>query len=495
MPDLPGSNMDYVGYAVTNLPTHFVAGPGAVINRDNTPANNPITNAGATLGRVLFYDRRLSHNNSTACASCHLQENGFSDPEQFSQGANGETARHSMGLTNGKFYQNGRFFWDERAATLEDQVLMPIQDSIEMGSNLQALTTKLDATSYYGQLFQDAFGSAEVTSERISAALAQFVRSMVSYNSKFDTAFAGGGPPNFNVLTPQENRGRNHFQQANCVACHQDVAQVANAPRNNGLDAVTIDPGAGGARFKVPSLRNVEVRDGFMHDGRFTTLEEVVQFYSNGIQNHPNLDPVLRGPGGQPRRFNFSPADIAEITAFMRTLTDWDFLSSPMFANPFALFCDFSGNGECGVDDLNQMLAEGPVANGIAVNGTNAQFDLTGDGVIDNSDVDQWLAMAAESNGFMESYQHGDANLDGIVDGLDFLNWNAFKFQSATHWSSGDFNGDGLVDGVDFVAWNANKFQSIASLPSSAGLLAVPEPTMGIAWLLAICLLRSRRKS
>lgn len=484
LPALPTSVADYVGYAVTNLPAHF-DGPAT---RDNTPAENPITNGGATLGRVLFYDRRLSHNNSTACASCHVQSHGFGDPEQFSQGTGGQTSRHSMALGNGKFYQRGRFFWDERAATLEEQVLLPIQDPIELGLDLQTATAKLTATNYYGQLFQAAFGSPDITSDRISKALAQFLRSMASYTSKFDSAFDGGGTPNFEaVLTPQENRGRLHFQSAGCAICHQTTAQVIDTPRNNGLDAVTVDPGAGNARFKVPSLRNVGVRGRYMHDGRFSTLEQVLQFYSNGIQDHPALDPFLRAPNGQPRQFNFSPGEIADLAAFLRTLTDDNFLQNPMFADPFKLNCDFSGNGFCAVDDLNQMLALGPLAIGIPVDDMTTQFDLNADGMIDRQDVDQWLLVAAISNGFVESYLRGDANLDGVVDGQDFITWNTFKFQATTNWSSGDFDADGLVAGQDFIDWNSNKFQSIARLPSPG--TAIPELCGAASWLWIACLL------
>jgi cytochrome c peroxidase len=161
----------------------------------NTPAGNAITDNGATLGRVLFYDKSLSINNTIACASCHKQANGFSDPVAKSVGFNGGlTGRNSMSLIDAKYYPNGRFFWDQRAATLEDQVLIPVQDMVEMGMTLSQLETKLKTLAYYPSLFTKAFGDANITSTRISLALSQFVRSIVSFQSKYD-AGRGTFPP------------------------------------------------------------------------------------------------------------------------------------------------------------------------------------------------------------------------------------------------------------------------------------------------------------
>lgn len=340
-PSLPNTPFEY---ANQNLPAHFtqaVQGLDNVAATDNTPNNNPVTNTGATLGRVLFYDKRLSANDTISCASCHLQESGFSDPRQFSLGFEGGlTGRNSMGLANARYYERGRFFWDERAATLEEQVLQPIQDSVEMGMDLDTLETKLAATSFYPALFQDAFGSPEVTRERISLALAQFVRSMVSFQSKYDTAFNNNGNPNFAaVLTQQEELGRQLFfsngNGPNCDSCHETVAVVGDRPRNNGLDANTnADQGAGGGEFKSPSLRNIAVTGPYMHDGRFSTLEEVVEHYNSGIQDHPNLANQLQ-QNGQPEALNLSEAEKAALVAFLRTLTDETFLSDPKFSDPF----------------------------------------------------------------------------------------------------------------------------------------------------------------
>ena len=196
----------------TALPNFFL--DTDLQEEDNTPGNNPITNIGATLGRVLFYDVRLSVNNSVSCASCHVQANGFSDPNRLSIGFEGEfTGRNSMGLANARFYETGSFFWDERATTLEDQVLQPIQDAVEMGLTLDELESRLSQEDYYKVLFRLAFGDETITSERTALALAQFVRAMVSYQSKFDTGMAQINDPNTNFpnFSASENRGKQLF--------------------------------------------------------------------------------------------------------------------------------------------------------------------------------------------------------------------------------------------------------------------------------------------
>ena len=212
-PNLPSQIVDYEAI-ISNFPAQYTSRVddfGDIRTTDNTPNNNPITNAGATLGRVLFYDKRLSQNNSTSCASCHKQEAGFSDERRFSLGfEGGETGRHWTALSHARYYERGRFFWDERADTLEDQVLMPIQDSVEMGMSLDALREKLADTDFYGALFTDAFGDDAITDERISFALAQFVRAMVSTQSKFDQAFVNGNLDT-SAFTDQELEGLQLF--------------------------------------------------------------------------------------------------------------------------------------------------------------------------------------------------------------------------------------------------------------------------------------------
>ncbi len=339
-PSLPVTSFAYSDIS-SPLPLHFAAANapgGSAVALDNTPAANRTTDAGATLGRVLFYDRRVSLNDRLSCASCHQQQFAFADTVKLSRGfAGGSTGRHSMGLQNARFYQRGRFFWDERTASLEAQVLAPIQDATEMGMTLDNLVIKLSLQPFYVPLFQAAFGSSDITTDRIARALSQFVRSLVSGTSRFDQAFAGG-VPNFNaVFTAQEIQGQQLFTgQAGCARCHASNAHVSDDIHNTGLDATVTDNGAGQGRFKAPSLRNIAVRAPYMHDGRFATLDQVVEFYNSGVQANPNLDNRLRGPNGQAQRLNLSITEKAAIVSYLRALTDTQFLTSAKYASPFA---------------------------------------------------------------------------------------------------------------------------------------------------------------
>ena len=332
-------------YARPELPAHYLA--GNVANSDNTPGFNLVSDEGATLGRVLFYDRALSRNRSVACGSCHSPTAGFADVAVLSQGfAGGTTRRHAMGISNARYYRSGKFFWDERAATLEAQVLMPIQDAVEMGMTLDELVSRVQGEPYYPALFRAAFGDGAVSVDRISLALAQFVRSMVSYRSRYDEgrALVSSNNQPFPSFSEEENVGRQLFfsGRTGCSSCHGGDAFIAPGARNNGLDLATTDAGVGGVtgqardngRFKVPSLRNVALRAPYMHDGRFATLEEVVEHYNSGVQNHPNLDNPLR-QNGQPRRLNFSDAEKAAMLAFLRTLSDLQMAVDPKFSDPF----------------------------------------------------------------------------------------------------------------------------------------------------------------
>jgi cytochrome c peroxidase len=341
-PSLPNVMFDYVAYAVTNLPKHYTdpnSPAGNLAGTDNTPATNPITNAGATLGRVLFYDKFLSANSTTSCGSCHQQQLGFADIDQFSRGFQGfTTPRRSMGLSNAKFYQRAHFFSDERAATLEEQVLQPIENSIEMGNSLSTLIPQMAKSTYYPGLFQAAFGTPEITPDRMSLALAQFIRSMVSYQSKFDQAFAAGtnGNPNFAaVFNASELRGQALFTSLGCTQCHTTGGQVSDTIHNVGLDILTQDPGAGAGKFKAPSLRNVAARIWFMHNGGIEGLGSVIEFYNSGVQNNSDLDPLLRNPDGTARKLNLSEQDKTDLFNFLNTLTDNVFLKDPKFADPF----------------------------------------------------------------------------------------------------------------------------------------------------------------
>jgi cytochrome c peroxidase len=345
-------------YADIELPAHFKS--RTVRDLDNTPRDNPTTDWGATLGRVLFYDTRLSANNTTACASCHHQKHAFSDPSsRYSKGYEGKlTDRNAMPLVEARFYERGRFFWDERARTLEDQVLMPIQNRVEMGQDLTKLVEALSHAPEYPELYRKAFGDSRVTTARTAKALAQFVRSLVSYQSKYDEGVAKvrSRSDDFPNFTREENRGKDLFLQR-CANCHmprqQDAIFSTQTPQNNGLDAdlkvadlgvgdVTLDRNRVG-QFKSPSLRNIEYTGPYMHDGRFAKLEDVIEHYSTGIKLHPNLDGRLAnqtaggrpGSGSQGRGFRFSSQEKASLVAFLKTLSDPKFITDPKLSDPF----------------------------------------------------------------------------------------------------------------------------------------------------------------
>lgn len=348
-------------YSNPEWPLHFLE---AVKRFDNTPQDNPLTDHGATLGRVLFYDKTLSVSGTISCASCHQQSLAFTDDAKLSVGHQGKMVRrNSMSLINSRFYQRGRFFWDERAGTLEQQVLMPIIDQIEMGHDLRKLELQIGNDPLYPELFASAFGTAEVTEDRIAKALAQFVRSIVSYQSKYDTGRAAVESirdpfPNF---SDKENEGKEVFLgRSNCAACHlgrrldeastadslewqQDAFFFVDRPAANGIDDndPTVDRGVGEVngsefdmgRFKSPSLRNIEVTGPFMHDGRFVSIPQVIEHYNWSVRPHPNLDVELvdvpdNGMGIRQTRKN-------SLVAFLLTLTDHKLLSDPKYSDPF----------------------------------------------------------------------------------------------------------------------------------------------------------------
>lgn len=336
-------------YASPTYPVHYDA---QARTPDNTPGTNPVTDRGATLGRVLFHDTQLSINNTKSCASCHGANVGFTDAARFSVGFDGfgKTTAHAMRLANARFYGPGDAFWDRRAASLEAQSTQPIQNAVEMGfdashGGISALITRMKGLAYYPELFTFVYGDANITEDRMQKAIAQYVRSIVSVDSKFDQGFTqvynaqlpdrGLNAP-FPVLTAQENRGKQLFLQpppqggAGCQACHTapTFALTGNS-RSNGLDA-------GETRvFKSPSLKGVAVTGPYMHDGRFTSLAQVVEHYVSGIQNGPALDQRLRGPDGQPQRLQFTAGDKAALVAFLGTLTDNTVAADKKFSDPF----------------------------------------------------------------------------------------------------------------------------------------------------------------
>src|SRR5687767_7105710 len=327
-------------YADVELPTHFKV-PNAQ-RFDNTPRDNPITDAGATLGRVIFYDTRLSASDSVSCGSCHVQKFAFVDPNPGSRGfAGGTTDRHAMNLVNLRFHPRGRFFWDERGGSLEAMVMLPIANRLEMGHDVANVPGVVARDARYAELFRRAFGEPEITNERIARALAQFLRSMVSYRSKYDEgrATARAAANDFANFTLPENRGKALFLR-NCSLCHlpdQEAHFIMVEPVNTGLDDDTAntDGGVGDitlkppdlGRFKSPSLRNVEVAGPYMHDGRFSTLEAVIDHYSDGGKRHPNKDVRI-----QP--LHFTSSEKAALIAFLKTLTDPYFLADPRFSDP-----------------------------------------------------------------------------------------------------------------------------------------------------------------
>ncbi len=329
-------------YANIDLPAHFTQ-PSR--NHDNTPPDNPLTDDGATLGRVLFYDTRLSANNTTSCASCHVQARAFSDPKRFSTGFHGATTdRRAMPLVNLRYYQPARFFWDERAGNLEEMVLLPIQSRIEMGQDMPRVVDTLARDAMYPMLFARAFGDRQITQQKIGKALAQFVRAIVSYQSRYDEgrARAFSAREDFDNFTRQENRGKALFMR-NCATCHMNDGNehfFVPTPANTGLRRADLTADAGVAdvtlrnadigSFKSPSLRNVEVTAPYGHDGRFATLDSLIDHYSD----NPIFDPSLgyMGPVGP---LKFTTSEKASLVAFLKTLTDGVLLADPRFANPF----------------------------------------------------------------------------------------------------------------------------------------------------------------
>lgn len=339
VPQLPATALNY---AEPSVP--------AIYQDALTARGYDVTDDGATLGRVLFYDKKLSLTNNVSCGSCHLQEKAFADVGKGSLGFDGGvTSRNSMAITNPILEDD--FFWDLRETNLEEMVLKPIENHIEMGmEDLDKLPGKLAATSYYPELFEKAFGTSAITEERIADALAQFLNSMLSLNSKADQ---GTG---FTALNAQEQQGMNiFFGQALCYQCHSgnnfnegfgffdpttggwDDRRAANI----GLEMHYEDGGMGAndqsleGVFKVPSLRNVALTAPYMHDGRFETLEEVVNHYNKNIQNHPNLDPRLRDWEGNPWRLGLNEEQKDALVAFLHALTDEQFTTDERFSNPF----------------------------------------------------------------------------------------------------------------------------------------------------------------
>ena len=312
------------------------------------PIENPLTVEKFELGRALFYSTSLSLDNSISCASCHIQSQGFSDPSTFSAGVNGTLgSRQSMALVNLAWNSNG-FFWDGRAELLSHQVLMPIQDQKEMKETLEHVCFKLMQDQEMKDRFSRAFGSWVITPDHIAKALEVFLLALVSDNSKYDRYLMG-----LETLTDSEERGRVLFfgeynpffpdiSGADCAHCHAGNNFENDDYVNNGLDtdADFVDFGrelvtgsiADRAKFKIPTLRNIALTAPYMHDGRFNTLEEVVEHYNNNIENSSTVDPAIQGTNQTGLMLDAQEKE--DLVNFLKTLTDYGFVNNPNFAKP-----------------------------------------------------------------------------------------------------------------------------------------------------------------
>lgn len=314
------------------------------------PDYNPLTEEGIALGRKLFWDPQISKNNNISCASCHAPELAFADNVPFSVGVHNEqTSRNSMALIN--LAWNTSFFWDGRVSTLEEQISHPINDPIEMDMNWKSVVSRLGADESYNGMFTAAFGNECIDSVRVSYAIAQFLRTMVSANSRFDQAMYWGGLP----LSPAEYRGLELFlaeggdpsyypggqRGGDCFHCHGGalVQFTDHLFHNNGLDTVFTDVGREAVTglaydrgvFRTPTLRNIGLTAPYMHDGRFETLHDVIAHYNTGGHLSATIDPFMKFPivGLQ-----LTAQDFDDLVAFLHTLTDEEFVNNPAFKKP-----------------------------------------------------------------------------------------------------------------------------------------------------------------
>ncbi len=330
-----------IAFAFTINPPYPLQIPNSFGHRYTIPADNPMTVEGVALGRYLFYDSLLSKNNTISCSNCHRQALAFTDGFNLSIGVSGRpTSRNSMSLANLLWVRD--FFWDGHSKTLEAQALIPLAHPDEMGLAPEKAAQKLQQTTFYPKRFQKAFGTDQITPELLAKALAQFERTLISANSSYDQHLAGTY-----TLTPAEKRGMDLFMRgtsrdqnirgANCAHCHGGAQFFQNRFHNNGLDASPLDPGRQEvtgfdedfARFRVPTLRNIALTAPYMHDGRFKTLEEVANHYSDHIAPSNTLSADLRG------MISLTAQERKDLVAFLHTLTDQDFIRNPAFRNPF----------------------------------------------------------------------------------------------------------------------------------------------------------------
>ena len=310
------------------------------------PKDNILTKEGVRLGKMLFYEKALSKDGTQACASCHIQTDGFSDKNQFSKGVDGFFGkRQAMPIFNLAWHKTG-FFWDGRAATLREQSLLPIQDPLEMHETLDNIVSKLNASQKYKDQFVRAFGTPEVNSTKVSLALEQFMMTIVSFDSKYDQYLAGN-----TTLSESEERGRKLFfaeynqffpdlSGADCAHCHSGPNFENGEFMNNGLDNDSdfTDYGrekvsnlaSDRAAFLMPSLRNVAHTAPYMHDGRFKTLEEVVEHYNSGVKMSSTVSPLIMPTIA--KGLGLSAQDKTDLVNFLKTLSDQKFLTNPEYA-------------------------------------------------------------------------------------------------------------------------------------------------------------------
>ncbi len=303
------------------------------------PIDNPQTEEGIALGKQLFFDPILSGDNTQSCADCHAPENAFTDTDQFSDGIDGSLGtRNAMPLFNLAWHYDETFFWDGRVFSLEHQAFEPVTNPIEMQSTWNAVVDKLQADSNYPERFKQAFGTSTIDSTLVSKAIAQFERTLISANSKFDNYLRGT-----ETLTAKELNGFNVFMDENrgdCFHCHgneNNPLWTDNLFHNNGLDATFIDLGLGAVtgdpadngKFRSPSLRNLAFTAPYMHDGRFNTLDEVINHYSEGLKHSSTIDPLMKkvSEGG----VHLSVQDKADLKAFLLSLSDYEFIINPDF--------------------------------------------------------------------------------------------------------------------------------------------------------------------
>lgn len=310
-------------------------------------ANNPVSVEGAKLGKYLFYDPILSSDKTMSCASCHNQKFAFSDsPNAYSKGrAGGLMKRNTMALFNLAWYP--AFFWDGRASGIEEQIFHPVREYNEMNLDWSTAATRLEQNKFYKSQFLEIFGRSKIDSVQISFAIAQFLRTLISYQSKYDRVIEGKA-----LFTKDEYEGFNLVNdqtKGDCLHCHTtdgDALGTTLVFSNNGLDAVEIandykDKGRGAitgkiadnGKFKVPSLRNLSFTAPYMHDGRFKTLEDVLNFYSEGVQKSFNIDTKMEFV--HQRGAKLTSDDKRKIVAFLLTLSDSSFILNPEFSNPF----------------------------------------------------------------------------------------------------------------------------------------------------------------